>query len=68
MIFFPQEGFLASAQQYAQITELSQRVTEWEEKILPKLQEEVRITQQLYMGELDTPSYSPSSTIYIRMY
>lgn len=34
------EGFLASAQQYAQITELSRRVSEWEEKILPKLKEE----------------------------
>lgn len=37
-----QEGFLASAQQYAQITELAKRVTEWEDKIGPKLQEEVR--------------------------
>ena len=36
------EGFLASAQQYAQITELSKRVSEWEDKILPKLREEVR--------------------------
>ena len=35
------EGFLASAQQYAQITELSKRVSEWEDKILPKLREEV---------------------------
>ncbi|XP_064603130.1 condensin-2 complex subunit H2-like [Liolophura sinensis] len=34
------EGFLASAQQYAQITELAKRVTEWEDKIGPKLQEE----------------------------
>ena len=36
------EGFLASAEQYAQITELSKRVHEWEDKILPKLREEVR--------------------------
>ncbi|KAK3591844.1 hypothetical protein CHS0354_005040 [Potamilus streckersoni] len=34
------EQYLASAQEYAQITELSKRVSEWEEKILPKLQEE----------------------------
>ena len=37
-----QEGYLASAQQYAQITELSKRVADWENKIVPKLQEEVR--------------------------
>ncbi len=37
------EGFLTSAQQYAQITELSKRVAEWEDKIVPKLQEEVNL-------------------------
>ncbi|BFZ04111.1 hypothetical protein BsWGS_07150 [Bradybaena similaris] len=34
------EKFLASAAEYAQITELSRRVTEWEEKIRPKLEEQ----------------------------
>lgn len=34
------EEYLASAQQYAQTTELSKRVTEWEDKVLPKLHEE----------------------------
>ena len=33
---------MASAQEYAQVTELSQRVAEWEEKIIPKLRQEVR--------------------------
>ena len=32
---------MASAQEYAQITELSKRVSEWEEKIVPRLEEEV---------------------------
>ena len=32
---------MASAQEYAQITELSKRVAEWEDKILPRLEEEV---------------------------
>jgi hypothetical protein len=41
---FFQESFIASAQQYAQVTELSQRVGEWEEKILPKLEREVSLT------------------------
>ena len=36
------DGFLASAQQYAKITELSRRVSEWEDKIFPKLRQEVR--------------------------
>ncbi|XP_076114530.1 condensin-2 complex subunit H2-like [Mytilus galloprovincialis] len=34
------DQYLASAQEYAQITELSQRVSEWEDKVLPKLAEE----------------------------
>ncbi|XP_064635218.1 condensin-2 complex subunit H2-like [Lineus longissimus] len=34
------ESYISSAQQYAQITELSRRVSEWEEKILPKLEQE----------------------------
>ncbi|KAH9510130.1 Condensin-2 complex subunit H2 [Bulinus truncatus] len=34
------ERFLASAAEYAQITELSRRVSEWEGKIQPKLKEE----------------------------
>ncbi|KAI8781345.1 condensin-2 complex subunit H2-like isoform X2 [Biomphalaria glabrata] len=34
------EKFLASAAEYANITELSRRVAEWEEKIQPKLREE----------------------------
>ena len=36
-----QEGFMTSAQVYAQITELARRVQEWEEKIIPRLREEV---------------------------
>ena len=36
-----QEKFYASAAEYAQITDLSRRVAEWEEKIQPKLEEEV---------------------------
>lgn len=34
------DQYLASAQEYAKITELSQRVSEWEDKVLPKLAEE----------------------------
>ncbi|CAH1787250.1 unnamed protein product [Owenia fusiformis] len=34
------DGFLASAQMYAQHTDLSKRVSEWENNLLPKLQEE----------------------------
>ncbi|CAL1534734.1 unnamed protein product [Lymnaea stagnalis] len=34
------EKFWSSAAEYAQITELSKRVSEWEEKIKPKLEEE----------------------------
>ncbi|RUS71899.1 hypothetical protein EGW08_020337 [Elysia chlorotica] len=34
------ERFYASAGEYAQITDLSRRVAEWEEKIQPKLEEE----------------------------
>ncbi|KAL5006676.1 hypothetical protein ScPMuIL_015482 [Solemya velum] len=34
------DQYLASAQEYAQITELSRRVAEWEEKVIPKLEEE----------------------------
>ncbi|KAK3796287.1 hypothetical protein RRG08_041601 [Elysia crispata] len=34
------EKFYASAAEYAQITDLSRRVAEWEEKIQPKLEEE----------------------------
>ena len=32
---------MTSAQVYAQITELARRVQEWEEKIIPRLREEV---------------------------
>ncbi|XP_014786785.1 condensin-2 complex subunit H2 isoform X3 [Octopus bimaculoides] len=34
------EDFYIGAQKYAQVTELSKRIAEWEEKIIPKLQEE----------------------------
>ncbi|GAB1608290.1 condensin-2 complex subunit H2-like isoform X1 [Argonauta hians] len=34
------ENFYIGAQKYAQVTELSKRIAEWEDKILPKLQEE----------------------------
>lgn len=36
-----QENYLESAAKYVQISELSKRVAEWEEKIIPRLQEEV---------------------------
>ena len=38
---FLQNNYLAEAQQYAQETDLSRRVKDWEEKIIPVLQEEV---------------------------
>jgi len=34
--------YMECAQKYAQITELSRRVCEWEEKIIPRLEEEER--------------------------
>jgi len=34
------EKFLASASEYAQLTDLSRKVSEWEEKIKPRLEEE----------------------------
>ena len=37
-----QEGYLASAQQYVQSTELSRHVSEWADKIVPRLADEVR--------------------------
>lgn len=36
-----QEGYLTEAQQYAQETELSRRVRDWEERIVPVLSQEV---------------------------
>lgn len=36
-----QEGYLTEAQQYAQETELSRRVRDWEDKIVPVLAQEV---------------------------
>lgn len=36
-----QEGYLTEAQQYAQETELSRRVRDWEERIVPVLAQEV---------------------------
>ncbi|KAH3891051.1 hypothetical protein DPMN_015142 [Dreissena polymorpha] len=36
------EEYMSSAQKYAQITELSRRVSEWEDKVLPRLEEEER--------------------------
>ena len=42
-LFVSQENFLAQAAKYAQISELSKRVAEWEEKITPKLLEEVSV-------------------------
>jgi|SaaInl33SG_5_DNA_1037386.scaffolds.fasta_scaffold13299_1 hypothetical protein len=35
------DGYMASAQQYAQLTDLARRVSEWEEHLVPKLQTEV---------------------------
>lgn len=34
------EQYMASAQEYVKMTELSRRVSEWEERVLPKLEEE----------------------------
>lgn len=39
-LFPPQELFIASSQQFAQETELSQRVRRWEERMEPLLQEQ----------------------------
>lgn len=39
---------MASAQEYAQITELSRRVAEWEERVVPKLEEEVSTQLKLF--------------------
>jgi len=36
-----QEGYLTEAQQYAQETELSRRVRDWEDRIVPVLAKEV---------------------------
>ena len=36
-----QDGYLMEAQQYAQETDLSRRVRNWEDRILPVLSEEV---------------------------
>lgn len=36
-----QDAYLASAEHYAHITDLAKRVSDWENKILPKLNEEV---------------------------
>ena len=36
-----QEGYLTEAQQYAQETELSRRVRDWEDRIVPVLAQEV---------------------------
>ena len=36
-----QDGYLMEAQQYAQETDLSRRVRDWEDRILPVLSEEV---------------------------
>ena len=39
--FSTQDGYLMEAQQYAQETDLSRRVRDWEDRILPVLSEEV---------------------------
>ena len=46
-LFVSQENFLAQAAKYAQISELSKRVAEWEEKITPKLLEEVSVVASM---------------------
>lgn len=38
----PQELFIANSQKYARETVLSQRIRDWEDKMEPKLQEQVR--------------------------
>ena len=48
------EGYMASAQQYAQLTELARRVAEWEENIIPKLAEEVGHRLRCYFLRLLT--------------
>ncbi|XP_012940364.1 condensin-2 complex subunit H2 [Aplysia californica] len=57
------EQFLASASEYAQLTDLSKKVSEWEEKIKPRLEEEekheafdihkygTQVIEQLVRGE-----------------
>lgn len=40
-----QEGYLTEAQQYAQETELSRRVRDWEERIVPVLAQEVHVNR-----------------------
>lgn len=40
-----QEGYLTEAQQYAQETELSRRVRDWEERIVPVLTQEVHVNR-----------------------
>ncbi len=55
------DGFLASAQQYAQITDLSKRVGEWEEKILPKLKLEVCMPPGIFY---DSVKYHLCSLVY----
>lgn len=42
-----QEGYLTEAQQYAQETELSRRVRDWEERIVPVLAQEVHVNRRI---------------------
>jgi hypothetical protein len=39
-----QQGFLVQAQTYVQETDLSKRVKDWETKVVPKLEDEVKFT------------------------
>ena len=41
-MYFLKDGFLESAQKHAQLSDLHRRVREWEEKIAPILEKEVK--------------------------
>lgn len=55
-LFPPQELFIASSQQFAQETELSQRVRRWEEQMEPLLQEQAGPEGQGGLGGSQPPS------------
>ncbi|XP_014671653.1 PREDICTED: condensin-2 complex subunit H2-like [Priapulus caudatus] len=61
------EGFLASAKEYTHMTELAKRVSQWEEKILPVLeQEETRGSFDIHKHGsliLDSFSHTPSAKV-----
>ena len=52
-----QDGYLTEAQQYAQETDLSRRVRDWEERILPVLSREVNCNTLIIL-DMANPSDS----------